>query len=461
MTTSAAPSPSDQALYEQAACGLLAANREGVIVRANATFCQWLGYASEDIVGSLRVEALLTVGARVFHQTHCIPLLQMQGSVAEVQVDLLHRDRTRIPVLMNIVRHKRDGAIFDEYAILVATDRRSYERELLSARKHAEASLDARRGAEAQLQELNVALSHADQRKDEFLATLAHELRNPLAPMRNVLEVLKLQAGTATAGTREDDGPAQSGLLDVLERQLRHMTHLVDDLMEVSRITQGRMDLRCVPVDLGEIVQTAVADVRGMFETAAHALDVVLPPSPVTVHADPTRLAQIVMNLLTNAAKYTPRGGQISLRAWRDGEQAVIAVRDNGIGIPAESLESIFKMFSQLAPALERSQGGLGIGLALVHGLVALHGGSIAASSAGVGKGSEFVVRLPVLEVAVADAAESEDGRGGTAAETSMTVAAACRILVVDDNVDAAETMMTLFGMLGYDARLAHDSTLR
>ncbi|MDL2354225.1 MAG: ATP-binding protein [Pseudomonadota bacterium] len=434
----AGTAPPDAMLFEHAACGLLAAGIDGVIVRANATVCRWLGYDAAALVGQVKLQDLFSIGGRVFYQTHCLPLLQMQGSVAEVQVDLLHRDRSRVPVLMNIVRRRHAEATVDEIAVFVATDRRSYERELLAARQTAEASLEARRGAEAQLQAINLQLSNADRRKDEFLATLAHELRNPLAPMRNVLEILKLQ----TAGA-----PPYDSSLAILERQLRHITHLVDDLMEVSRISQGQMTLRRAPVDLAAVMQAAVDDCRGLIDGAGHTLSVQLPAQPVSIDGDNTRLMQVVMNLLTNAVKYTPAGGAIWLRGWREGDQALLSVRDTGIGIPVESLASVFEMFSQLAPALERSKGGLGIGLALVRGLVGLHGGSISATSGGVGQGSEFLVRLPAL----AGAAAPERPAAAPAA------AAPRRVLVVDDNVDAAETMTMALDMLGYEARAAHD----
>lgn len=436
----AGTAPSDAMLFEHAACGLLATGSDGVIVRANATMCRWLGYAADELVGHIKLQDLFSMGGRVFYQTHCLPLLQIQASVAEVQVDLLHRDGSRIPVLMNIARRRHGEATVDEIAVFVATDRRSYERELLAARQAAEASLEARRGAEAQLQAINLQLSNADQRKDEFLATLAHELRNPLAPMRNVLEILKLQtAGAAPYGSS----------LAIFERQLKHITHLVDDLMEVSRISQGQMTLRRAPVDLAAIMQAAVDDCRGLIDAGAHTLSVQLPAEPISVDGDTTRLMQVVMNLLTNAAKYTPAGGTIWLRGWREGGEALLSVRDTGIGIPAESLASVFEMFSQLAPALERSKGGLGIGLALVRGLVALHGGSVSAASDGVGLGSEFLVRLPLL----ADAAARPD----VAAPASEAAPAPRRVLVIDDNVDAAETMTMALDMLGYAARAAND----
>jgi signal transduction histidine kinase/CheY-like chemotaxis protein len=433
------PSPlPDEVLFEQAACGLVVTGVDGTILRANARFCVWLGCDTAVLAGRRRVQDFFTVGGRVFHQTHCAPMLHVQGSVAEVQVDLLHHDRSRLPMLMNIIRWRHGDAVLDAYAFFLATDRRSYERELLVARKAAEAELEARLGAEASLQELNQKLSLADRRKDEFLATLAHELRNPLAPMRNVVEAMKRHTL---------DARLQSWSLDVLDRQLTHITHLVDDLMEASRISQGRVTLRRKPLDLVAVLRAALDDVSGMIGAAGHALDVELPPQPITVDADATRLAQVFINLLTNASKYTPRGGRIVVTAQRQGTDAVVSVRDTGIGIPRESLATIFDMFSQLSPALERSQGGLGIGLALVRGLVALHGGTISADSEGVGKGSVFTVRLPVVATPASM----------PAVMPAHAAARGCRILVVDDNVDVAESMAMTLGLFGHDTRAVHD----
>jgi PAS domain S-box-containing protein len=429
--------PPDTSLYEHAACALLATSADGTILRANATTCQWLGYQQDELVGRVRIQELLTIGARVFHQTHCAPILQMQGSIAEVQVEMRHRDQTRLPMLINIVRRRHGDAVFDQWALFMAADRHSYERQLLAARKAAEAALEARLGAEAQLQALNAELSLADRRKDEFLATLSHELRNPLAPMRSALEVLKLTAASDRAAL---------GILGVFDRQLHHMTHLVDDLMEISRVTQGRMELRRAPIDLTDIVRAAASDASEVVAAGAHTLSVELPDGPLIVDGDATRLTQVLVNLLTNAAKYTPDGGRIRLRAQREGSEALVAVCDTGIGIPAQSLGSIFEMFSQLKPALDRSQGGLGIGLALVRGIVDLHGGAISASSEGVGQGSEFTVRLPLSAEAPAEAADA-------AAHEPL---GPLRIMVIDDNIDAADTLVMALELCGFEAKQAH-----
>jgi PAS domain S-box-containing protein len=426
-------------VVERAPCGLLATGPDGTILRINATMCGWLGQTPDALVGKKKLAELFTVGARVFYQTHCLPMLQAQGSVAEIQVDVPHQDGTRIPMLMNIVRQTTAGLCHDEVAFFITKERRSYERELVQARKVAEAALDARRDAEAKLLEMNAALSKADRRKDEFLATLAHELRNPLAPIRNVIELLKLQLPATEQAIRP---------LAVLERQVGHLRHLVDDLLEISRITMGQVDLRRERIVLAGTMQAAFDDTVPLARAAGHRLHLSLPDADVMLDADPTRLMQVILNLLNNAVKYTPPGGDIWLAGHFDAGYAVITVRDTGIGMPQESLATIFGMFSQLTPALERSQGGLGIGLALVRGLVELHGGTASASSEGIGRGSRFEVRLP------ADA-----GIAAAVAAPALPDApvAQRRILVVDDNIDVTETMTMLLETVGHHTAYAHD----
>ncbi|MFL6658667.1 MAG: ATP-binding protein [Massilia sp.] len=427
----------DADYFEHAPCALLVASTDGTIRRANATLCKWLGYREDELVRAKRVQDLLSIGGRLFFQTHCGPLLAIQGSVAEVQLELLTSARERLPVLINILRRQRDADEVDEWGFMVTSDRRAYERELLKERQSAEASLDARLGAEARLKEVNAQLSLEHRRKDEFLATLAHELRNPLAPLRNVLEVLRL---------KQVQGGAPIWGLEIIERQTRQLTHLVDDLMDVSRITQGRLQLRCEPCDLIAIVRAAVADTSATIAAAHHRLQVRLPPGPVQVNADDTRLTQVIVNLLTNAAKYTPDGGDISIVVGTHAGEASIAIADTGIGIPLEALTSVFTMFSQLTPALERAQGGLGIGLALVRGLVELHGGQIRADSEGMGRGSVFTVTLPL------HAAMPEQ----PSAQPATVTEAGARILVVDDNMDAADTLCMALELQGHTVRTAY-----
>jgi signal transduction histidine kinase/CheY-like chemotaxis protein len=434
------PLPGDAAFFEHAPCGLLVTTADGAILRANAAACDWFGYREAELVGQKRVQDLLSIGGRLFFQTHCGPLLSIQGSIAEVQLEILTRARVRLPVLINVIRRKTGDTQYDEWSLVVTSERRAYEKELLSERNKAEASLDAQREAEARLREVNDQLSIEHRRKDEFLATLAHELRNPLAPLRNALEVIRL---------KQQAGQPPLWGFDIIDRQTRQLTHLVDDLMDISRITQGRVQLRRAPCDLVAIVTSAIADSRGMIDAAGHRLEFAFPPQPVWVDADEVRLTQVINNLLTNAAKYTPDGGMIAVAIVGDAAQVAVSVKDSGIGIPPDALSNVFMMFSQLKPALERSQGGLGIGLALVQGLVALHGGRIRAESAGIGHGSVFTVELPVLEKEAAPdapvaARESHAGR---------------RILVVDDNVDAADTLGMALEMLGHEVRAVYSAS--
>ena len=286
------------------------------------------------------------------------------------------------------------------------------------------------------------ALKHADRRKDEFLATLAHELRNPLAPIRTGLHVLKLPRDPAVAvRTRE-----------MMERQLFHMVRLIDDLLDVSRITSGKVTLRKEQVLLRTVAETAVEASRPVIEASGHALKLALPEEPVWLAADPTRLAQVMTNLLTNAAKYTPEGGCIELSASREGGEVIVRVTDTGLGIPPGMLAEVFEMFTQVNRTLERSQGGLGIGLALVKRLVEFHGGTITAESQGLGQGSTFTVRLPLVE-----ACAGPTGERSTAETPSVQPPmSGRRVLVVDDNVDGAESLANMLQIGGHETRTAH-----
>jgi signal transduction histidine kinase/CheY-like chemotaxis protein len=284
-------------------------------------------------------------------------------------------------------------------------------------------------------------LASADQRKDEFLAMLAHELRNPLAPVRNAVQVLRMKCAGDSLVER---------MGEMMGRQVAHMSRLVDDLLDVSRITRGKVNLRIERVELADVVARAVESARPLIDARGHELSVSVPHEPVHLHADLTRVIQVLGNLLANAAKYTPEGGHVWLTAFREGDEAVVGVRDNGIGIPAEMLPQVFDLFTQVARTLDRSQGGLGIGLTLVRSLVELHGGSVRVVSEGPGQGSEFVVRLPALP---ADLPRRDEQRA--AERTPPTISH--RILIVDDNVDSAESLAMLLGMTGHDARTAHD----
>jgi len=286
------------------------------------------------------------------------------------------------------------------------------------------------------------ALRDADRRKNEFLATLGHELRNPLAPIRNMLEVLE----------RADDDPVlRRRAHDTMSRQLDVIVRLVDDLLDVARITRGRLQLRMQRVDLASAVQEAVEDVQYLIDEAHHELVVRLPDETIYLDADPVRLAQTFTNLLSNAAKYTPDGGRIELEAARRDGGVRVVVRDNGLGIPPTELETIFGMFEQVDHSIERGHKGLGIGLSLVKSLVDLHGGRIEARSEGLGLGSEFVVWLPAHPPAAEQTAVTAD------ADAPGRASGRRRVLVVDDNRDAAESLAMLLGMLGHETSIAFD----
>ncbi len=297
------------------------------------------------------------------------------------------------------------------------------------------ADITVRKQAEALLRE-------ADARKDEFLATLAHELRNPLAPIRNAVQLMHL--------SKED--AVHAGARQIIERQLRQMVHLVDDLLDVSRISQGKVELRREQADLCAVVATAIETSRPLIDAGHHHLTVTLPPPrSMIVDVDVTRLCQILANLLNNAAKYTPDGGHISVLVERQGDDAVISVCDSGIGLTREMLPRVFDMFAQVDRSRERAQGGLGIGLALVKRLVEMHGGRVTAHSEGTGKGCRFVVTLPLVPAA------QRGAPAAAPAPLAIGTAGGMRVLVVDDNVDSATSLSQVLEMLGWPASVAHD----
>ncbi len=283
-----------------------------------------------------------------------------------------------------------------------------------------------------------------DRRKDKFLATLAHELRNPLAPIRNSLQILKL-AG-ADAATLEQSR-------QMIERQVHHLVHMVDDLLDVSRVMRGKIELRKERVDLAVVIARAVETAQPLLDDQAHVLTIDVPDDPLPLEADSVRLVQIIANLLTNAAKYTEPNGRVFLNAARQGDQAVVRVRDNGIGIAPEMLPKVFDLFVQADHAATRSQGGLGIGLTLVKNLVEMHSGKVEAHSPGLGHGSEFVIHLPLRTDQVQPGADANEVCGQAVSRKAPTR----RVLIVDDNVDAAASLAILLRLKGHKVSVAHD----
>ena len=363
-------------------------------------------------------------------------------------VDYLHK-----PVNAAVLRSK----------VAVFAELHRKERALEVANRALLAEVGERRVAEARLSELNETLDRrvtertaalqvseaqlrdAAQRKDEFLATLAHELRNPLAPVRNAVHLLK-KKGHAT--------PDVTWASDLIERQVQAMSRLIDDLMDVSRINQGKIELRRERLDLAAVLADAVETTRPLIDEASHTLDLVVPEQPFEVDADRARLAQAFTNLLNNATKYMDPGGRIGMTVRQDGSSLEVAVRDTGIGIAADRLNGVFEMFSQVETALSRSRGGLGVGLSLTRKLIEMHGGTVTARSSGLGQGSEFVVRLPLAGALPEHTPAHSPSTADTAAAGGGSN---LRILVADDNKDAAETLAALLEVFGHTVRQVHD----
>jgi signal transduction histidine kinase len=345
-------------------------------------------------------------------------------------------DYVSVPVIPELLRAK--VSVFAElYRKTRESERLNRELEQRVAERTAE--LEASTARQTELAEQ---LRQADRRKDEFLALLAHELRNPLAPVRNAVTIMRM---------KNSEDPELAWCRDVIERQANQLTRLVDDLLDVSRITRGKIKLRLEPLDLATVLEAAVETSRPLIDAHKHELRVTLPKDRVRIEGDLTRLTQVIANLLNNAAKYQNEGGRIELTASCERGEAVISVKDQGVGIAPEMLAQAFDLFSQGERAPDRAQGGLGIGLSLVKNLVEMHGGSVSGVSGGVGKGSEFVVRLPCV-------AAEPDALRELATDSAMTKAVhPLRVLVVDDSTDAAESLAKLLRLAGHEVLVAHD----
>jgi signal transduction histidine kinase/ActR/RegA family two-component response regulator len=354
--------------------------------------------------------------------------------------------RGKVQVLVELYRKRRELERANEALALANTTLQAEKtRELELANAEMAKTNQALEREIAERKRFEQELQEADRRKDEFLAMLSHELRNPLAAISNVAHVMKASPAI---------DPQLRWARDVLGRQTGHLTRLIDDLLDVSRITRGKVTLRREPLELKSIVAAAVETTRTLITQRGHALQLDVPEESIPVLGDRVRLTQVVDNVLTNAAKYTPEGGRISVSlealAGAPGE-AVIRVRDTGVGIAADMLPNLFQLFRRADESLARSEGGLGIGLALARGLVEMHGGRIEALSEGHGKGSEFVIRLPrSLAVEVAEPQRP-------AAEAQKRDARQLRVLVVDDSIDSAESMAIILEMSGHDVRKAHN----
>jgi signal transduction histidine kinase len=344
-------------------------------------------------------------------------------------------------------------ALFSERLRIARRRAEAQTREALCQRDELGQEVARRKLLEGELHKRAEELGEADRRKDEFLAMLAHELRNPLAPIRNAVEVLKMI------------GPPDARLQrarEMIDRQVKHLARLVDDLLDVSRITTGKVQLRTGPVDLAVVIARAVETSRPLIDSRRHELAVRLPPEALVVEADPIRLAQVVSNLLNNAAKYAEEGGHIELTVGAGRGEAVVRVRDDGMGIAADLLPRVFDLFTQGDRSLARSEGGLGIGLTLVRSLVELHGGRVEGHSEGPGRGSEFVVRLPLKQLQMEDCRSKiektiETASGASNRQPAIGYRQSKRVLVVDDNADAAESLAMLLRAEGHEVRTAYD----
>jgi PAS domain S-box-containing protein len=401
------------AIVETSDDAIVSKTLEGVILSWNAAAERMFGYTSAEATG--RHISLIIPHERLPEEDAIMRRLRAGQRIDHFETERLHQDGRLIPVSLTISPLKDDrGKVIG--ASKIARDI-SERRRIEQAMKQAEAS------------------------KDRFLATLSHELRNPLAPIRAAAQLIELKAAA------DPDLRHSSAMID---RQLAHMVRLLEDLLDVSRISRDKLELRKESLVLGTVIRAAAEASLPLITSARHQLDVLLPDQALHLHGDPVRLAQVFSNVLNNAAKYMAPGGRIDLRAARDGDQVHVSIKDRGVGIEPEALPKLFDMFWQALPDSHRTEGGLGIGLALARAIVELHGGSIEAHSAGAGQGSEFVVRLPLSEDPVAAAPE---------ARREKAAAGKRSIVVVDDLRDSADSLATLLSALGHDVETAYNGT--
>jgi PAS domain S-box-containing protein len=401
------------AIVESSDDAIVSKSLQGIITSWNSGAERLFGYTAEEVIG--QSITILIPSERLEEERTILDQIARGQRVDHFETERVTKSGERVQLSLTV------SPIRDALGKVVGASKVARD---ISARKQAETEQ-----------------KEANRRKDEFLATLAHELRNPLAPIRNSLGVLA--SPNASKGTIEQ-------VRAIMERQVDHMVRLVDDLLEVSRITRGKIELRRERIQLEDVVRMAVETSMPLIDLAKHQLTVVLPPEPIVLHADPVRISQILANLLNNSAKYTPEGGQIWLTATRENDDVVLSVRDTGIGISPDMLPHVFDMFMQGSHGHRQPEGGLGIGLTLVRNLVDMHHGSVEALSEGVGRGSEFRVRLPL----VADATPAPRAVSSSPPETKLT---SLRVLVTDDNRDSADSLGMVLRSLGADVMVVYD----
>ncbi|HUQ27280.1 MAG TPA: ATP-binding protein [Usitatibacter sp.] len=400
-----------QAIFDNAAVGIAEVDATGAFALANDALCTLLGRSRAKLL-AMKMSDIVHADDQgdLALSMHRLFTGQVTNFITEKRFLRQDGEAIWVKLTASLARVAGEGSA---HGVAVIED--------ITEQKHAEEDL-----------------READRRKDEFLATLAHELRNPLAPIRNSLHIFRMK------GIRD---PAVERVTKMMERQVAHMVRMVDDLLEVSRISRGKIELRKELVDLASVLRNAVDTSIPLVEKGKHKLSIDVPNEPIMLDADPVRLAQVFANLLNNAAKYTPEGGEIKVTVRVEEGMAHVCVKDNGEGIPHAMLQRVFNMFTQVSTGT-RAQGGLGIGLTLAKTLVHLHGGTIQAASEGAGKGCEFTVRLPLAEYTAMPAQPARD---------STVVGPLRRVLVVDDNHDAADSLGMLLQFLGADVKVVHD----
>jgi len=419
-----------QAFFEQGALFAGIMELDGTLLEANRLSWEACGFTKEQAIGKPFWEGpWWSPSAQLSEQIRAASAQAARGETFRAEIPYFVGDGSEriADVTIQPIRDDAGRVLFLAPTGVDITDRRRVEAE--------------REKLEDNLRELAANLSEADRRKNEFLAMLAHELRNPLAPMSNAVRALRLGG---------HEGESLRSASDMLERQVRQMSRLVDDLLDMSRITRGRIELRKEPLELAPVVSHAVEAARALYRSMDHDLTVTMPDAPMQLSADPARLAQVIGNLLNNASKFTDKGGHVWLMVEKDGHEAVIRVRDNGIGIAQEHIPGLWEMFAQVDTSLERSRGGLGIGLTLVKTLVEMHGGTVEAQSDGLTRGSEFTVRLPILSDAALPASH-------TSVSEPPLPTMRRRVLIVDDSEDGAESLAMLLQLGGHETHIAHD----